>query len=471
MRAWFTLAYLHNKNGFVVMLYQTALVVDDSKLARITLKKKIEAQGLAVSLVESGVEALDKLSEINPDVVFMDHLMPEMDGFEATRKIREQAQWQQLVIVMCTGKEHEGYLQEAKAIGADAVLAKPPTDEALQTILQTTFERVADDISPEFESIDSELETEAFDIPEVDLSFDWPDASGDDDNFEQELAEFSDSTGDEELSASNFDNAFDIDTGAEQPAPEAAAVISDEPALTAGAVQEMVDEAVEKVNDYWQQQLKQILQNKQAPTENTLDSEAVLDAVQQAMAQEKVNIIADVIAAVEQPQPVPQVDQDVLEQNQQQMLEQAMAPVNETLNALKQKAEDSPSESDVKLWLEQALAGQNSQAERAVSEQDDALLAKFEQRVQKLEALLAEQLAANTAASEGLVKEALSYVDKHLAEPNTNTSQSVDNEQLDILLQQQEQLSKQVGLPKALSSIAISLGFCALALSVYMFVG
>jgi len=65
-----------------------ALVVDDSKVGRLTMQKKLEAFGVGVDLAESGLEALNYLEHHRPDVIFMDHVMPELDGFEATRRIK-----------------------------------------------------------------------------------------------------------------------------------------------------------------------------------------------------------------------------------------------------------------------------------------------------------------------------------------------------------------------------------------------
>ncbi len=71
------------------MVFKTALIVDDSKLARVTLKKKLEAHGLTVDVADSAEQAYGCLSAVHPDIIFMDHLMPDIDGFEATRHIRE----------------------------------------------------------------------------------------------------------------------------------------------------------------------------------------------------------------------------------------------------------------------------------------------------------------------------------------------------------------------------------------------
>lgn len=119
------------------MAFSKALIVDDSKLARVTLKKKLESHGLEVLAVESASEAYQLLPQEQPDIVFMDHLMPDIDGFEATQHLRSQGVI--TPIIMCTGKEHEGYLEEALAIGASYILGKPPGDDDLEAVLSMEF--------------------------------------------------------------------------------------------------------------------------------------------------------------------------------------------------------------------------------------------------------------------------------------------------------------------------------------------
>lgn len=116
------------------MSYTTALIVDDSKLARIALKKKLEKRGLQIVMAEDAKQALDVLDGTAVDIVFMDHLMPEMDGFEATQKIKANQATAHVPVIMCSGKEKNGYLEEARAIGASNVLPKPAESEAIDAV-------------------------------------------------------------------------------------------------------------------------------------------------------------------------------------------------------------------------------------------------------------------------------------------------------------------------------------------------
>lgn len=138
------------------MTYQTALVVDDSKLARVTLRKKLEGNGLTVEFADSAEQAYRKIPELAPDIIFMDHLMPDIDGFQATTHIR-QVMGVKTPIIMCTGKEHDSYLQEALAIGANHILGKPPVDEDLEAVLSMQFEAPSEPAEVEH---DKENETE-----------------------------------------------------------------------------------------------------------------------------------------------------------------------------------------------------------------------------------------------------------------------------------------------------------------------
>ncbi len=73
------------------LLSKTALNVDDSKSARVVLKRMLEAYELDVDTTESAESTLDYLKAHRPDVIFMDHLMPGTDGFEARDRDQEQS--------------------------------------------------------------------------------------------------------------------------------------------------------------------------------------------------------------------------------------------------------------------------------------------------------------------------------------------------------------------------------------------
>lgn len=119
------------------MNYRRALVVDDSKVARLTLKKKLELQGVTVDLADSARQALDYLQGNRPDIIFMDHLMPEMDGFQATKRIKSDPATRDIPVIICSGKEDPDYVEQARSMGAAHAIAKPPGTGVLEAILKS----------------------------------------------------------------------------------------------------------------------------------------------------------------------------------------------------------------------------------------------------------------------------------------------------------------------------------------------
>src|ERR1700727_3608037 len=112
------------------MTARLALVVDDSRTARAFLTRILERYELAVDGVEQAEHAIESLTRQRPDVIFMDHLMPGMDGFQAVQTIKNNPRTATIPIMMYTSQEGELYLGQARALGAIGVLPKQikPTD-------------------------------------------------------------------------------------------------------------------------------------------------------------------------------------------------------------------------------------------------------------------------------------------------------------------------------------------------------
>src|ERR1700684_3716971 len=106
------------------MTARRALVVDDSKSARAFLTRILERYERAVAGVESAEQAIEYLTIQRPDVIFMDHLMPGMDGFQAVQAIKNNPRTATIPIMMYTSQEGELYVGQARALGAIGVLPK-----------------------------------------------------------------------------------------------------------------------------------------------------------------------------------------------------------------------------------------------------------------------------------------------------------------------------------------------------------
>ncbi|HSN71406.1 MAG TPA: response regulator, partial [Steroidobacteraceae bacterium] len=106
------------------MTGKRALIVDDSRSARVILSRMLESYGLQVDTAETAEQALEFLGHTRPDVIFMDHLMPGMDGFQAVQAIKANPDTAIIPVMMYTSQEGELYVSQARALGAVGVLPK-----------------------------------------------------------------------------------------------------------------------------------------------------------------------------------------------------------------------------------------------------------------------------------------------------------------------------------------------------------
>src|SRR5229473_3638368 len=106
------------------MARKRALVVDDPKSARVILSRMLEKYDIEVDMAESAEQAIEYLKGNRPDAIFMDHLMPGMDGLQAVQAIKGNPQTAMIPIMMYTSQEGELYVGQARALGAMGVLPK-----------------------------------------------------------------------------------------------------------------------------------------------------------------------------------------------------------------------------------------------------------------------------------------------------------------------------------------------------------
>ncbi len=118
-------------------LRKTALVVDDSETARLVLQRILETHDLEVATVESAEDAIDYLSESRPDIIFMDHEMPGMDGLEAVSVIKDNPATATIPIMMYTAQQGELYVGQARALGAIGVLPKQLEPVEVSKVLES----------------------------------------------------------------------------------------------------------------------------------------------------------------------------------------------------------------------------------------------------------------------------------------------------------------------------------------------
>lgn len=129
------------------MSTKTALVVDDSKSARFAMRKFLESFGYQVDTAESAEDAYIYLRKKLPEVMFLDHIMPGTDGFEAIKAIKASPTTAGLPVVLCSSNEGDEFLRQARVCGAVDVLQKPPSPDQIRSVLDN-LKRLQDTAPP-----------------------------------------------------------------------------------------------------------------------------------------------------------------------------------------------------------------------------------------------------------------------------------------------------------------------------------
>ncbi|MBX5484080.1 MAG: response regulator [Myxococcaceae bacterium] len=107
------------------------LVVDDYEDAREMYSEYLQFSGFRTAEAKTGVEALKQATALLPDIILMDLSLPEMDGWEATRRLKAAAKTRHIPVVALTGHALAGHSDSAKEAGCDAFVAKPCLPEDL----------------------------------------------------------------------------------------------------------------------------------------------------------------------------------------------------------------------------------------------------------------------------------------------------------------------------------------------------
>lgn len=103
----------------------SVLVVEDDDDSRYLMRLELEQLGYLVIEAENGVKGVETALREHPDIILMDLTLPEMDGLEATARIRADEEMREVPIIAVTAHQESDWREEAKASGFDAYVTKP----------------------------------------------------------------------------------------------------------------------------------------------------------------------------------------------------------------------------------------------------------------------------------------------------------------------------------------------------------
>ena len=117
------------------------MVIDDSNTIRRSAEIFLKTEGYEVFLVEDGFAALGEIVRIRPDIVFIDIMMPKLDGYHACQMIKRNPDFSDLPVIMLSSKD--GLFDKAKGriVGANEYLTKPFKKDDLLEVVKRHFSR------------------------------------------------------------------------------------------------------------------------------------------------------------------------------------------------------------------------------------------------------------------------------------------------------------------------------------------
>lgn len=111
------------------------MVIDDSKTIRRTAETLLKKEGCDVQTAVDGFEALSKISDLKPQIIFVDIMMPRLDGYQTCALIKNNRQFRNTPVIMLSSKDGLFDKARGRIVGAEQYLTKPFTrDELLEAI-------------------------------------------------------------------------------------------------------------------------------------------------------------------------------------------------------------------------------------------------------------------------------------------------------------------------------------------------
>jgi len=112
------------------------MVVDDSLTVRKITGRMLTREGYEFATAKDGVDALQQLQELKPDLILLDVEMPRMDGFEFARNVRADEATKRIPIIMITSRTADKHRNRALELGVNEYMGKPYQEEQLLALIK-----------------------------------------------------------------------------------------------------------------------------------------------------------------------------------------------------------------------------------------------------------------------------------------------------------------------------------------------
>ena len=112
------------------------MIIDDSNTIRKSAEMFLRSSGYEVILAEDGFEAMSKIVDNQPDIIFIDIVMPRLDGYQACMLIKKNPIYQSIPVIMLSSKDGLFDKARGRMVGSNDYLTKPFTTEGLLSIIR-----------------------------------------------------------------------------------------------------------------------------------------------------------------------------------------------------------------------------------------------------------------------------------------------------------------------------------------------
>lgn len=112
------------------------LVIDDEIISRYTIEALLESKDYTLVFAENGKQGLEKADAMTPDLILLDVMMPDMNGFQVCRHLRADSRFKNIPVIMVTGWDDPIARSRCLSIGATDIICKPFNRKELLTLIE-----------------------------------------------------------------------------------------------------------------------------------------------------------------------------------------------------------------------------------------------------------------------------------------------------------------------------------------------